>query len=364
MAGDHPDDKIVSFKKDEPFQLQLLSTMRYFTELFIFGLFSEISAVFINPYSYGSYDPAAENPQTYQYYARYFNPNPHNPYAPYPTHMKPGRFTLPRMYQIDPAYASRYPPNYAETLPYATYPQQQQGKHSPRRRNNLNLSRGRESVAVFPDGCGQSSQSSGNEGGNQAIFGQYRRRPSNSIRRSMRIKGRSHRRSQGGGRRRFYPKSETELLLDRLDGKNGGGTKRKITPPTPKKPKPQPKSETQLLLERLDRGGGVRPTPNGNGRGIQPKSETQLLLERLDGGGGWGTPKSETQLLLERLDAGSNVFVTGNAYSSGISKNKYGRPRWIDTQPSPDVTAKFAASSGVVRPRLRGEIVHGQWQNY
>uniref|UniRef100_A0AC35GJK1 Uncharacterized protein n=1 Tax=Panagrolaimus sp. PS1159 TaxID=55785 RepID=A0AC35GJK1_9BILA len=85
--------------------------------LFLFCKFA--NGIYLNPYSYGSYDPAAEDPNLYNYYARYYNPNKHNPYAPYPTYMKPGVFRLPRMYQIDPAWAPYYPPNRFETLPLA-----------------------------------------------------------------------------------------------------------------------------------------------------------------------------------------------------------------------------------------------------
>lgn len=92
--------------------------------------------------------------------------------------MKPGVFRLPRMYQIDPAWAPYYPPNRFETLPQA------QG-------NFQTFFRSRalgESVAVFPDGCGGG-------GGDRNI----------------------------GGNKITEPKSETELLLEDLDkGGNGG----------------------------------------------------------------------------------------------------------------------------------------------
>uniref|UniRef100_A0A914XTC0 Uncharacterized protein n=1 Tax=Panagrolaimus superbus TaxID=310955 RepID=A0A914XTC0_9BILA len=101
--------------------------MKFINFVVVLFFITIVNGIYLNPYSYGSYDPAAESPEYYNYYARYYNPNPHNPYAPYPTYMKPGVFRLPRMYQIDPAWAPYYPPNRFETLPQAQVNHQSSG---------------------------------------------------------------------------------------------------------------------------------------------------------------------------------------------------------------------------------------------
>ncbi|KAE9547860.1 hypothetical protein FO519_008929 [Halicephalobus sp. NKZ332] len=225
--------------------------------LTLFLIFLNISeAIYINPYSVGSYDPAAENPYYYQYYSRYYNPNPHNPYAPYPTYLKKGYFTLPRMYRIDPSWVQYYPGSagssvYPNSPDYFNYPHARNAGNYGNQPGNIHslpsMRRGKnpnnpESIAIFPDECGSSAEESPTSQRNYNIGylpqnrrGTVVRSPAYAVSRSswgtaVRSPGYAVGRPLWGtaprspgyvaARAPGEPKTETEILLENLENED------------------------------------------------------------------------------------------------------------------------------------------------